>query len=447
MRRLLCKYDPQSPQANSALLKNVLHPSQCSLIKLREGLESWENLERKYEDRRKKPLVDDICRSCLQQMCPNKLQDHLDVQAPRLTSYDQVKAEALAYLENVETRTEAKSGAVFMDLDSLAKGKGKGKHDKGKGKGKSKGKDKGKGNSTNWSNNSSNKGSWNQQSRNQQSWQKQNTNDSKGKGKGKKGQDKGKGKGDQGKSRKVANVESDAWAQEQQPAAPSGEQPEPEVTAMFTLEEVMPSTASECVWSLVEVEVQNGLLPRHPLRELWPEVPCWWLRMLWHLHQDPMRSRMARWFPKLRVLWRKPRKKGLKQIKLSKNDKTPWTSWRKRQLRRRKRSSRRWPKWGWKQTWMLECIPEPEPTKIDREQQATELPLGEKGQLGGKGLKKHPMDTITQRSGTRKTWAQTCQVLSPSGVSSTCAGGFSGGISSTSSSVGSPSIFSWYFSS
>ena len=55
MRRLLCKYDPQNPQANSVLLKKALHPSQCSLDKLREGLESWENLKRKYEDRRKKP--------------------------------------------------------------------------------------------------------------------------------------------------------------------------------------------------------------------------------------------------------------------------------------------------------------------------------------------------------------------------------------------------------
>ena len=169
-------------------------------------------------------------------MCPNKLQDHLDLQASRLTSYDQVKSEVLAYLENVETRKEAKSLAAPMDVDSLAKGKGKGKQDKGKGKGKSKGKDKGK---SNWNNQSSYKSSWNQQSWNQQSWQK-NSTDSKGKGKGKKGQDKGKGKGDQGKGRKVANVESDAWAQEQQPAATTGDQPDPEVTALFTLEEAMP---------------------------------------------------------------------------------------------------------------------------------------------------------------------------------------------------------------
>ena len=245
MRRLLCKYDPQNPQANSALLKKVLHPSQCSLDKLREGLESWENLKRKYEDRRKKPLEDDICRSCLQQMCPNKLQDHLDLQASRLTSYNQVKAEVLAYLENVETRKEAKSGAVPMDVDSLAKGKGKGKQDKGKGKGKSKGKDKGKNQSSSWSNNSYHKGSWNNQSWNQQSWYKQNANDSKSKGKGKKGQDKGKGKGDQGKGRKVANVESDTWAQEQQPAASSGDQPEPEITALFALEDTMPPKSED----------------------------------------------------------------------------------------------------------------------------------------------------------------------------------------------------------
>ena len=104
LRRLLSKYDPQNPQANSALLKKVLHPQQCSLDKLREGLESWENLKRKYEERRKKQLEDDICRSCLQQMCPNKLQDHLDLQASRLTDYDSMKHEILAYIENVENK-------------------------------------------------------------------------------------------------------------------------------------------------------------------------------------------------------------------------------------------------------------------------------------------------------------------------------------------------------
>ena len=250
--------DSSNPQANSALLKKVLHPSQCSLDKLREGLESWENLKRKYEDRSKKPLEDDICRSCPQQMCPNKLQDHLDLQASRLTTYDQVKAEVLAYLENVETRKEAKSGAVPMDVDSLAKGKGKGKHDKGKGKGKSKGKDKGKSRSSSWSNNSYNKGSWNNQSWNQQSWYKQDTNDSKSKGKGKKGQDKGKGKGDQSKGRKVANVESDAWAQEQPAATATGDQPEPELTALFTLEDTMAPKSER----REESEPRRGRSPR-----------------------------------------------------------------------------------------------------------------------------------------------------------------------------------------
>ena len=258
MRRLLCKYDPQNPQANSALLKKVLHPSQCSLDKLREGLESWESLKRKYEDRRKKPLEDDICRSCLQQMCPSKLQDHLALQASRLTSYDQVKSEVLAYLENVETRTEAKSGDVPMDVDSLAKGKGKGKQDKGKGKCKSKGKVKGK---SDW-NNQSSKGSasWQWPLWNQQSWRK-NSNDPKSKGKGKKGQDKDKGKGDQGKGRKVANGESDAWAQEQQPAASTGDQPEPEVTALFTLEENMPPK-SETPQEPRQSESRRGRSPR-----------------------------------------------------------------------------------------------------------------------------------------------------------------------------------------
>ena len=212
-------------------------------------------------------------------MCPNKLQDHLDLQASRLTTYDQVKAEVLAYLENVETRKEAKSGAVPMDVDSLAKGKGKGKHDKGKGKGKSKGKDKGKSQSSSWSNNSYNKSwnnqSWNNQSWNQQSWSKQNTNDSKSKGKGKKGQDKGKGKGDQGKGRKVANVESDTWAQEQQPAASSGDQPEPEITALFALEDTMPPKS--------EARDESSRRGRSPRRaNLQAPSLSSWLRALWH---------------------------------------------------------------------------------------------------------------------------------------------------------------------
>ena len=82
------------------------------------------------------------------------MQDHLDLQASRSTSYDQVKAEVLAYIENVETRKEAKSGAVPIDVDSLARGKRKGKQDKGKGKEVQW--------KSNWNNNSSCKSSWNQ---------------------------------------------------------------------------------------------------------------------------------------------------------------------------------------------------------------------------------------------------------------------------------------------
>ena len=229
LRGLLSKYDPQNPQANSALLKKVLHPQQCSLDKLREGLESWENLKRKYEERRKKQLEDDICRSCLQQMCPNKLQDHLDLQASRLTDYDSMKHEILAYIENVETRKEAKTGSAPMDVDSLAKSKGKGKDSKGKGKdswskGKGKGKkgkgkggkDKGKGS---WNQNPNGKG-WNSNQWYQNTW-----NNSKGKGK-----DKG-GKSKHGDKR-VAAVETSE-------VEGSSPQPEPEITALFALEEEM----------------------------------------------------------------------------------------------------------------------------------------------------------------------------------------------------------------
>ena len=247
LRRLITKYDPQNPQANSALLKKVLHPQQCALDKLRESIEAWENIGRKYEERKKEALDDDIARSCLQQMCPAKLQDHLDLQSSRLTDYAIMKSEILAYLENIESRKEAKTGSAPMDVDALAaaasqmqaslaslakaKGKGKGGSKGGKGKGKSqdggkgndKGKQKGKGSS--WSNpsswnNSWNKNDWYKNDWNKSSWYNQN---SKGKGKGGKGKDsKGKGKS---KSKKVASVEESETSMAQE------HQPEPEYSA------------------------------------------------------------------------------------------------------------------------------------------------------------------------------------------------------------------------
>jgi len=56
-------------------------------------------------------------------MCPNgpnRLQDHLGLQASRLTDYDSMRYEILAYIETVEVRKEAKTGSAPMDVDSLA---------------------------------------------------------------------------------------------------------------------------------------------------------------------------------------------------------------------------------------------------------------------------------------------------------------------------------------
>lgn len=44
-------------------------------------------------------------------MCLVKLQDCLDLQSSRLVDYDILKSEILAYLENIESRQEAKTGA------------------------------------------------------------------------------------------------------------------------------------------------------------------------------------------------------------------------------------------------------------------------------------------------------------------------------------------------
>ena len=91
---------------------------------------------------------------------------------------------------------------------------------------------------------------------NQQSWQKNSS-----KGKGKTGQDKGKGKGDQGKGRRVANIEPGHETQEQQPSASTGDQPEPEVTALYTLEDAM-SPKSETRQEPRQSESHRGRSPR-----------------------------------------------------------------------------------------------------------------------------------------------------------------------------------------
>ena len=122
-----------------------------------------------------------------------------------------------------------------MDVDSLAKSKGKGKDSKGKGKdgwskGKGKGKkgkgkggkDRGKGS---WNQNQNGKG-WNSNQWNQNNWNQQ-WNNNKGKGK-----DKG-GKSKHGDKRVAAVQNSEAEGSSQTP-----HQPEPEITALFALEEM-----------------------------------------------------------------------------------------------------------------------------------------------------------------------------------------------------------------
>lgn len=54
LRRLIYKYNPENSQPNSTLLKKVLHPQHYSLDKVRTGRQTWVNLKKKYEERRKK---------------------------------------------------------------------------------------------------------------------------------------------------------------------------------------------------------------------------------------------------------------------------------------------------------------------------------------------------------------------------------------------------------
>ena len=142
-RRLSKRYDPNNPQTNMHLLRNVLHPTRVGLTQLRAHIEPWEEEYRLYREKTGEDISDSMQRVCLMSMRPEVLAQHLGMTVTRMDGYQRVKAEVMGYSESSQARLA--SGAAPMDTEpgmgSLAKGnkgaKGwKGNEGKGKGKGK-----------------------------------------------------------------------------------------------------------------------------------------------------------------------------------------------------------------------------------------------------------------------------------------------------------------------
>ena len=97
------------------------------------AVERWEDQHRRYAARRDcTALTERQKMVSLLGLVPAELQSHLELNLPRLTTYDLLRREIVTFAENRRAFTVDDSGAIPMEID-YAKGKGQGK---GKGKDK-----------------------------------------------------------------------------------------------------------------------------------------------------------------------------------------------------------------------------------------------------------------------------------------------------------------------
>eukprot|EP00435_Cladocopium_sp_Y103_P030290 s1121_g7.t1 len=144
-RRLSHVYEPLNPRSNMRLLRRILVQPRSTLENLRSAIDRWEASILEYTQRGNQDLSDVAKITGLMAMCPENLEDHLELNIGRLDTYAKMRSEVVSYTEQKYAKTDAESGdAAPMELDAFkgkgAKGKG-GKGGKGKGQDKSKDKD------------------------------------------------------------------------------------------------------------------------------------------------------------------------------------------------------------------------------------------------------------------------------------------------------------------
>lgn len=115
-RKLAREYEPNTAQSNYRLLGKILHPKSVDLKDLRSSLETWEKTYSEYVQRTGDQLTDPTRRLCLQAQCPAGLQEHLELHAARLSTYDLMRSEVEAYLD---VKLSSSSGPAPMDVDAV----------------------------------------------------------------------------------------------------------------------------------------------------------------------------------------------------------------------------------------------------------------------------------------------------------------------------------------
>merc|ERR1712074_243819 len=130
-RKISRRYDPRTSVKRAALLNTIIQQKAVSIEELGHALDKWMAKTKTYEDRTNAKLPDDLRMTIIQNMCPETLRLHLELNSARLTTSEQMLAEIRANLESrqpqaMEVDSYEQHGG--QDVDSFwQKGKGKGK--------------------------------------------------------------------------------------------------------------------------------------------------------------------------------------------------------------------------------------------------------------------------------------------------------------------------------
>ena len=99
-RKLGKRYDPRTSVKRAALLNTLTQQKSVSIDELSHTLDKWLARAKTYEGRTNVKLQGDLKMTIIQNMCPDALRLHLEINSSRLTTSDQMLAEIRANLDS-----------------------------------------------------------------------------------------------------------------------------------------------------------------------------------------------------------------------------------------------------------------------------------------------------------------------------------------------------------
>ena len=130
--RKICKrYDPRTSIKRAALLNDIIQQKAVQIEELGHELDKWCAKVKLYESRTNGQLQDDLKMTIIQNMCPQSLRLHLELNSARIKTSEQMRNEIRAHLEARQPQPMQLDSHEYSEdhcVDSFGqKGKGKGK--------------------------------------------------------------------------------------------------------------------------------------------------------------------------------------------------------------------------------------------------------------------------------------------------------------------------------